>query len=61
MTMQKPITEKYMIKILEELVLIGRIKNPDKFIINLIKEIYGHKVKLNDLVQLIESSPLRKS
>ena len=59
--MQKPITEKYMIKILEELVLIGRIKNPDKFIINLIKEIYGHKVKLNDLVQLIESSPLRKS
>lgn len=32
--------------------------NPDLFIIELIRMIYGHQIKVEDLIKLIETSPL---
>ena len=33
--------------------------NPDLFLIEIIKNVYGHKIKLKDFIRLIESADLQ--
>jgi len=38
--------------------LIDKNKHPTQFLCDVIEEVYGHKVKLKDMIKLIETSKL---